>query len=472
MKDKDITMMTIAEVSSLIKNKKISPVEVMEKSLKRTNALQDDLNAYITFLPDEAIENAKIAEHEIIKNGPKSPLHGIPIALKDLFYTKGILTSAGSKSLSDFKPDYDSTITERLYKSGAILMGKTNLDEWAFGGTGEDSYYGPCRNPWDTSRIAGGSSGGSAVVVASGMAYMAMGTDAGGSVRIPSALCGVVGFKPTYGLASLYGLISLGFTLSQPGPLTRSVMDVAITMDLITGYDPKDPCRSRYKGKHTNFTEELKGVDNLKGLIIGVPNNFYFDKVDYEIEKLVKNSILALKQLGATMKYINISHLDIVQNVSNIIANSEAACIHKDKLAAHPDEYKPDVKARLEQGMKYSAIDYITASQKREKIISAWNEALSHVDVVVTPTLPITAFKIGSTTVFTRGKEEPVVGILARHTQFANVTGCPALTVPCGLTPAGLPAGIMIMGRNHDDLTVMKVGYAYEKHNPYTFKQF
>jgi len=472
MKDKDITMMSITELSSLIKNKKISPVEVVEKSLKRTNALQDDLNAYITFLADEAMKNAKIAEQEIIKNGPKSPLHGIPIALKDLFYTKGILTSAGSKLLSDFKPDHDSTITKRLCKSGAILMGKTSLHKWALGGTGEDSYYGPCRNPWDTSRIAGGSSGGSAAVVASGMAYMAMGTDTGGSIRIPSALCGIVGFKPTYGLASLYGVIPLSFTFDHAGPLTRSVMDVAITMDLITGYDPKDPCRSRYKGEHTTFTEELKGVDNLKGLTIGVPNNFYFDKVDYEIEKLIKNSILALKQLGAAIKYINISHLDIVLNISNIIIFSEAAFVHKDKLAAYPDEYKPDVKAKLEQGAKYSAIDYITALQEREKIISAWNEALSHVDVVVAPTLPITAFKIGSTTVFTRGKEEPAKEMCIRHTRFANTTGCPALTVPCGLTPASLPVGMMIMGNNYDDLTVMKVGYAYEKHNPYTFKRF
>lgn len=469
---KDITMISIAELSSLIKNKKISPVEVVDESLKRTNVLQDKLNAYITFLAGEARTAAKIAEQEIMKDGPKSPLHGIPIALKDLFYTKGILTSAGSQLLADFKPDYDATITERLRDSGAILMGKTNLHEWAHGPTNEDSYYGPSRNPWDTSRISGGSSGGSAVAVASGMAYMAMGTDTGGSVRIPAALCGVVGFKPTIGLASLYGIIPLSFTLDHPGPLTRSVLDAAITMDMITGYDAKDSCRAKYKGKNTNFTEALKNVDNLNGMTIGVPSNFYFDKVDYEVEKLVKNAISALEQLGANIKYIEIPYLDIIPNISTIIMYAESAFIHKDRLTTHPDSYKPDVKARLEQGKKYLATDYISALQDRERIIDAWDEVLSQVDAVVTPTLPITAFKIGSVSVSTRGKEEPAREMCTRHTRFANMTGCPALSVPCGLTPGGLPAGIMIMGRNHDDLTVLKIGYAYEKQNPYIFKQF
>jgi aspartyl-tRNA(Asn)/glutamyl-tRNA(Gln) amidotransferase subunit A len=469
---KYITMMSIAEVSSLIKNKKISPVEVVDESLKRTNILQDKLNVYITFLADEARATAKIAEQEIMKDGPKSLLHGIPIALKDLFFTKGILTSAGSQLLADFKPDYNGTITERLHKSGSILMGKTNLHEWAFGPTNEVSYYGPSYNPWDTSRITGGSSGGSAVAVASGMAYMAMGTDTGGSIRIPAALCGVVGFKPTFGLASLYGIVPLSFNLDHPGPLTRSVIDAAITMDIITGYDLKDPCPRRYKGGNTNFAEALKNVDNMKGMTIGIPSNFYFDKVDYEVEKLVKKAISAFKELGATVKFIKIPYLDVVPDVSTIIMSAEAALAHKDRLAVHPDGYKPDVKARLELGMSYSAIDYIKALQDREKIINAWEDALFHVDVVVTPTLPITAFKIGSTSVFTRGKEEPARKMCVRHTRLANMTGSPALTVPCGLTSDGLPVGVMIMGRNHDDLTVMKIGYAYEKHNPYIFKQF
>ena len=207
-------------------------------------------------------------------------------------------------------------------------------------------------------------------------------------------------------------------------------------------------------------------------MTIGIPSNFYFDKVDYEVEKLVKKAISAFKELGATVKFIKIPYLDVVPDVSTIIMSAEAALAHKDRLAVHPDGYKPDVKARLELGMSYSAIDYIKALQDREKIINTWEDALFHVDVVVTPTLTITAFKIGSTSVFTRGKEEPARKMCVRHTRLANMTGSPALTVPCGLTSDGLPVGVMIMGRNHDDLTVMKIGYAYEKHNPYIFKQF
>jgi aspartyl-tRNA(Asn)/glutamyl-tRNA(Gln) amidotransferase subunit A len=472
MKEKDLIMMSIKEISSMIKKKQISPVEIVEECVNRTKKLQPELNAYITFLEEEAKKKAKIAEREIMKEGPKSPLHGIPIALKDLFYTKGVLTSAGSKLLKDFKPDYDGTITDRLNKSGAILMGKTNMHEFAFGPTNEDSYYGSSKNPWDTSRITGGSSGGSAIAVATGMVYMGMGTDTGGSVRIPAAFCGVVGFKPTFGMGSLYGIIPLSFTLDHPGPLTRSVYDAAITMDIITGYDPKDPSIGKYKGGNTNLTEGLRDMDNVKGMTIGIPSNFYFDKVDYEVEKLVKNAISNLKQLGAEIKTIEIPYLDIVPDISTIIMFSEAAYNHKDRLAVYPDEYKSDVKARLDQGMKYSAIEYISALQQREKILNAWNKVISEVDVVVTPTLPIPAFKIGSKTVVSRGKEEPAREMCVRHTRFANTTGCPALSVPCGLTPEGLPAGLMIMGRNYDDFTVLKIGYAYEKHYSYKFKQF
>jgi len=475
MEEKDITMMSIAKISSMIKKKQISPVEITEECIKRTKILQPEVNAYVSFLEDEAKKSAKIAEKEIIKKGSKSLLHGIPIALKDLYYTKGVLTSASSQLLKNFKPEYNGTITDRLNKSGAILMGKTNLHEFAFGGTNEVSYYGPTRNPWDTSRISGGSSGGSAVAVASGMAYMAMGTDTGGSVRIPAALCGVVGFKPTYGLASLYGIIPLSFTLDHPGPLTRSVLDAAITMDIITGYDPKDTSIGRYKGKSTNFADKLRTVDNMKGLTIGIPSNFYFNKVDYEVEKLVTDAISNFRQLGADIKHIEIPYLDdIVPNIHTVIMHSEAAFNHKDRLTAHPNGYSLDVKANLELGMNYSAIDYISALQDREKILNAWNEVLSQVDAVVTATLPITAYKIGSISAVIRGKTglESEIDMCARHNRFANTTGCPALTVPCGFTHDGLPAGIMIMGRNYDDLTVLKIGYAYEKHNPYIFKKF
>ena len=240
-KSNDLTLMTMAEVASLIKAGMISPVEIVEACLQRTESLQGKLNAYVYLMADEAKKAAKRAESEVRKNY-KGPLHGIPIALKDLYYTKDIPTTGGSSLMVDFRPDFNGTVVQRLIDAGAIIMGKTNTHEWAFGPTTEESFFGPSRNPWNPKKITGGSSGGSAIAAVTGMAYVAMGSDTGGSVRIPSAMCGTVGFKPTYGLASLHGIIGLSFTLDTPGPLTRSVMDAALAMDAYAGADPLDPC--------------------------------------------------------------------------------------------------------------------------------------------------------------------------------------------------------------------------------------
>jgi aspartyl-tRNA(Asn)/glutamyl-tRNA(Gln) amidotransferase subunit A len=464
----DIAMLSLAEVSALLKERKVSPVELVDAVLERTAKYQSELNAYITLLDEDARAEARKMESEIVK-GQKSPLHGVPIALKDLFYTKGVLTTAGSELLSDFIPEYDGTVTERLKKAGAIIMGKTNTHEWAFGPTTEDSYYGPSKNPWDSTRITGGSSGGSGVAVATGMAYMAMGSDTGGSIRIPSSMCGVVGFKPSFGLVSLYGVVPLSFNLDHPGPLARSVMDAALTMDIIAGYDEKDPCPGSYKGEVPKFAESLKGVDSLKGMVIGVPVNFYFDKTDFEVEKLVREAIKSLEDLGAEIREIEIPALESVPSASTTVLFAEAAYAHKDRFAAHADAYRPDVRARLENANRLTAVEYIEALKERERIRSAWENALKEVNVVAAPTLPITAYKIGSSKVVTRGKEEPAREMCVRHTRLANMTGGPAASVPCGFSSEGLPVGLMIMGSNLDDLTVMKVSYAFEKNNPFKF---
>jgi len=450
----------------MLKDRTISSIELVDACLKRTDQLQSKLNPYITLLADQAKENAKQAQAEIDKNGLKSPMHGIPIALKDLYYTKGVLTTAASGILKDFKPDYDATITTRIREAGAVLMGKANTHEWAFGPTNEDSYFGPVRNPWDPERISGGSSGGSTVAVATGMAYMAMGSDTGGSIRVPAAYCGVVGFKPTYGLVSLYGVIPVSVTLDHPGPITRSVMDAAITMDMITGYDPLAPCLGREKGGSSNFAEQIKNADNLKGCVLGVPKNFYFDKTDYPIEEQFKETVKQLEALGAVIKYVEIPYLDDVPNVSTVIMFSEAAWSHKERVAKFPEAYQPMVMERFQKGMNFKATEYIQAMQDRNKIITAWEETLKELDAVITPTLPITAFKIGSATVVTRGKEEGARDMCVRHTRLANTTGGPALSVPNGMVD-GLPIGLMIMGKNGDDKRVLEIGYVFEKHNPY-----
>ncbi len=463
----DITLMTMAEVSAMIKAGKISPVEVVEACLKRTEALQEKLNAYVYLMADEARKAAKKAESEVRKNY-KGPLHGIPIALKDIYYTQGIPTTGGSGLMVDFRPDFNGTIVQRLLDAGAILMGKTNTHEWAFGPTTEESFFGPSRNPWNPKKITGGSSGGSAIAAATGMAYVAMGSDTGGSVRIPSAMCGTVGFKPTYGLASLYGIIGLSFTLDTPGPLTRSVMDTALAIDAYAGPDPLDPCPGRLSGPFPKFAESLKEVDNLKGKVIAVPTNFFFDKTDDDVEKRVMNGVAAMKDLGADVQYIEIPSIELVPNVSTVILFSEAAHCHQERFAKYPDKYQPGVKARLEQGGAYTAVEYIDALKGREKIMADWERAITGIDGVVVPTCPIPAYDIGLPApwhIQTRGKTEEGRAMCTHHTRIANTAAIPAITLPCGLTSEGLPAGLMIMGRRGDDVGVLQLGYAYEKHH-------
>jgi aspartyl-tRNA(Asn)/glutamyl-tRNA(Gln) amidotransferase subunit A len=469
-KANEITLMTMAEVASLIKAGKISPVEVVDACLKRTEALQGKLNAYVYLMADEAKKAAKRAESEVKKNY-KGPLHGIPIALKDLYYTKGIPTTGGSGLMADFRPDFNGTIVQRLIDAGAIIMGKTNTHEWAFGPTTEESFFGPSRNPWNPKKHPGGSSGGSAIAAATGMAYVGMGSDTGGSIRIPAAMCGAVGFKPTYGLSSLNGIIGLSYTLDTPGPLTRSVMDAALAMDAYAGPDPLDPCPGRLSGPFPKFAESLKGVDNLKGKVISVPTNFFFDKTDYEVEKLVLKGVAAMKDLGAEVRYIEIPSLELVPDVSTVILFSEAAHCHRDRFAKFPDKYQPGVKARLEQGGAYKAVEYINALKGREKIMAVWERALTGIDGVVVPTCPIPAYDIGLPApwnIQTRGKTEGGRAMLTHHTRLANTAGIPAMSIPCGLTSDGLPVGLMIMGRRSDDVGVLQLGYAYEKHNQFT----
>lgn len=462
----DITMLSMEQVSEMVKDRKVSPVELVDACLARTEKLQPSLNAYVCLLADQAREAAKKAEQEIMTGKYKGKMHGIPIALKDLYYTKGIPTTGSSEVMRDFVPDYDATITRRMLDAGGILMGKTNTHEFAFGPTTEDSCFGASHNPWNPRKHPGGSSGGSGIAASTGMAYVAMGTDTGGSIRIPAAMCGTVGFKPSAGLASLYGIIALSFNLDHPGPLCRSVADAAITMDIITGTDPMDPCPSAIQGPHTNFYEEMKDVTDLKGKVFGVPTNFFWDKTDYEVERVVKEAIQRLKELGAEVREIYIPALDLVTDSSTCIMFSEAAFLHKDMYPSRKEKYQAGVAERLDQGNAFTAVQYIQATKERAQIMEEWENALKDIDAVVAPTCPITAYDLGLTPpwkIMTRGKEELGKPMCTYHTRLADMTGAPALTVPAGLTNENMPVGLMIMGRRNDDGNVLKMGYAYEK---------
>lgn len=470
----DITLMSMYEVSKLIAERKVSPVELVDACTKPTDLLQDELYAYITFLGEQARVDAEIAEREIMRSGPRSPMHGIPVAIKDLYHTKGILTTAGSLFLKDFIPEENSTIVQRMLDAGAINMGKTNTHSWAFA-SHTNSQYGQSRNPWDSSKIPGGSSGGSGIAAATGMAYIAMGSDTGGSVRIPAALCGCVGYKPSYGLASLAGIIPLSYTLDHPGPLTRSVMDCAIWSDLTSGFDPNDPCPDRYLGGPTKFVEELETVKSMKGMRVGVPINFYFEKCHPEIEAMYREALMKMKELGAELIEIQIPMVERVQEVSAIVLYSEAAHFHKERIETNPGGFSPMDTARLKQGMANSVNDYIEGMLLREQIKRAWEESTKCVDVVATPTTSIAAFPVGTPdemvtmTVNVGGSDENVNEMIVRNTRLGNTTGTPSVSVPMGFTSENLPCGLMFSGRLHHDIDVLRAAWAYEQANPYQF---
>lgn len=470
---KSLSMMTISEVSALLQARRVSPSEIVDEAIQNTRRLQGTLNPYITF---EA-EAARIRAAELTASMPEDlserPLYGIPVGLKDLFYTKGVLTSGASKLFSSFYPDYDSTVAARLKQAGAVLMGKHNLQELACGATGSASYYGPMRNPYDPGRISGGSSGGSAIAVATGMNYAAMGSDSGGSIRIPAAMCGVVGFKPSQGLISLYGVMPLSESLDHAGPLTRSVLDAAIVMDAVTGFDPKDSSPNRYQGSPTAFARQLRQTDRLEGITIGVPENYFFDKTDVSIEHLIRDAVARMKDLGARIRPVRFDFLADLPEVSFAIALSEAAWSYKDHLKQNGDLMSPFIQARLQTGAEISAVEYLSAARRRIEILTAWNKIMQEVDVVICPTVPLTAFPIeGDMQVTLRGKQEDGLTMCTYHTRLSNLTGAPALSMPVGFAADGLPASMMIMGALGDDCKVLSIGHVYETHYPFSYPKF
>lgn len=464
----DITMMNMYEVANLISDHKVSPVELVDECLKKTKARQDELYAYTTLLEDEARAKAKERESEIMKNGPKTPLDGIPIAHKDLYYTKGILTTAGSQFLKDFYPDYDATVVKRLADAGTILMGKTNTHEWAFGATSY-SWFGQSRNPWNPKKTPGGSSGGSAIAVATGMAYVGMGSDTGGSIRIPSSLCGVVGYKPTYGLTSQHGVVSLSYTLDHIGPLCRSVKDCAIVTDYITGYDPLDKCPSAYTGGPTNFASQLSDDENFKGKVIGVPTGYFYDRLDYEVEKLLNKQIEMLKDADAEIRYIDIPSMNDIFDVCTTLMLSDAAHYHKQRFEEHPELFDDLGREMLTNGKNYTAVQLVDAMRRRDEIRRDWEAACDTVDVMISATTPIPAQDVGQNTVVTRGGEYPVGKTIGRFSRAGTTLGFPAVSVPMGFTPDHLPVGLMFMSKRGNDLAVLKAGWAHERMNKYEF---
>jgi aspartyl-tRNA(Asn)/glutamyl-tRNA(Gln) amidotransferase subunit A len=446
--------LTLADASRAIAAKELSPVELTESVLARAAHVEEEVSAFATPTPEAAMRAAARAQAEIAAGARRGPLHGIPLAVKDIFDTAGTRTAAGSRVHAKRVPDTDSAVVAALKEAGAVLVGKTHTHEFAYG-----TITPATRNPWATDHVAGGSSGGSAAAVASGGATAAIGSDTGGSIRIPAALCGVVGLKPTHGLVSRHGAIPLSWTLDHVGPITRTVEDAALVLDAVAGHDPRDPATLRVPVE--DRTRDI-GAD-LTGLRIGMPGNYFFDRIEPDVEKAVRSAIGALADLGAELVDVEVPLAESVHATQWGIMVPEAAAYHQDTLWKSPESYGPDVRVLLEAGELVPATDYLRAQRVRTLMRSAWARLLETVDVVAAPTVPITAVPVGQEHLYWPDSSvETVSDAHVRLCAPANLTGLPALTVPTSPDSGGLPSGLQLIGRPLGEATLVRVGSAYE----------
>ena len=473
----ELPFLSIRDVSELIKRKEVSPVELTHSILDRIEDVDSKIHAYITILRGEALKAANEAEKEISSGTYLGALHGVPISVKDIFVMKGIRTTCGSKILENFVSPYDAMVVEKLKHAGAIIVGKNNMDEFAMGSSTENSYFGPTRNPWDLERVPGGSSGGSAAATSASICFASVGTDTGGSIRQPAALCGTVGVKPTYGRVSRFGMIAFASSLDQGGPLTKTVKDAALMLNVIAGGDARDST-----SVHIPVPDYARQLDGeIKGIRIGVPKEYFLKGIDVEVEEAVKNAIRLIEDLGCPVEEISLPHTKYAVSTYYLIAPSEASS----NLARYdgvrygfrfPDSsslremyhrtraegFGAEVKRRIMIGTYalsagYYDAYYLKAQRVRTLIKRDFEEAFKKVDIIITPTSSEAAFKIGEKT------DDPLKMYLSDiFTIPCNLAGLPGISIPCGFTSGGLPIGLQILGKPFDEETLLRVAHAYE----------
>jgi aspartyl-tRNA(Asn)/glutamyl-tRNA(Gln) amidotransferase subunit A len=457
----DLHWASIADLARRVAGKNVSPVEVIEAHLKRIDALDPKLRAFLHVMRDGALAAAKAAEAAVAAGSPLGPLHGVPIGLKDLYSTKDAPTTGGSKILAGVTPAEDATVVARLRAAGAIMLGKLNLHEFAYGPEGLNEHYGTTRNPWDakTHRIAGGSSSGSGAAVAAGLCAGALGSDTGGSIRIPAALCGITGLKPTYGRVSRAGVLPLAWSLDHVGPMARSAADCALLLQVMAGRDPRDPSAS--ERPVPDYAAALTG--DIRELKVGVLRAAFLDAAGLVLQQAVEQALKVLQGLGARVDEAALRLADQVVGTSWAVIATEALAFHERWLRERPGDYQADVRARLRAGAFVMGVQYVQAQRARTLIRDEVTAALERFDVLVAPGVPIVATAVGQTDV-TIGKETTDVrSALTRFTRHFNLSGHPVCSVPCGFSAAGLPIGLQIIGRAFDEATVLRVADAYQR---------
>jgi aspartyl-tRNA(Asn)/glutamyl-tRNA(Gln) amidotransferase subunit A len=477
----ELWRLTIHEAKELLRHKTITAQELTDAFLQRIAQVEAKTHAYLTVCRDTVRQEAKEADQRL-QQGEEAPLLGIPLAIKDVICTKGIRTTCGSRILENFVPPYDATVMQRLRNAGALLLGKTNMDEFAMGSSTENSAYGVTRNPWNTDTIPGGSSGGSAAAVAADECAAALGTDTGGSIRQPAACCGIVGLKPTYGRVSRFGLVAFASSLDQIGPMAKDVEDAALLLHIIAG---KDPCDSTSADVPVpDFTRSLG--QGVKGLRIGIPKEYFIAGIDPEVEEAVWRAIKLLADLGATYAETSLPHTEYAVATYYILAPSEASSnlarydgvkygyrtpvarnLRDMYCKTRAEGFGPEVKRRIMLGTYalsagYYDAYYKKAQQVRTLIKEDFDQAFAQYDVIITPTAPTPAFRIGEKT------DDPLQMYLSDiFTISVNLAGIPGISLPCGLTQNGLPIGLQIIGKPFDEATILRVAHAFEQHTEY-----
>lgn len=474
----ELYRLTVSQMSDLIRSKKVSAPELTQAYLKRIESIDTELGSYITVLKEDAVKRAKEVQDKIDKDMVTSPLAGIPFALKDNICTEGIRTTCASKMLDNFVPPYQATVSEKLFSQDTVLIGKLNMDEFAMGGSTENSYHKITKNPWDLQRVPGGSSGGSAASVGADLTGFALGSDTGGSIRQPASFCGVVGMKPTYGAVSRYGLVAFASSLDQIGPVTKDVTDCAIVLNAISGYDSMDSTSANIK--YPDYTKAL--VEDIKGMRVGIPKEYVGEGINPEVKKAVLEAAETLKKLGAIVEEFSLPVTEYAIPAYYIISSAEAssnlarydgikygyrAKNYSDLLDLYKqtrsEGFGSEVKRRIMLGTYalssgYYDAYYKKALQVRTIIKNEFNEAFNKYDVVLGPTAPTTAYKIGEKS------DNPLQMYLGDiYTVSVNIAGLPALAIPCGLDSNGLPIGMQLIGKPFDESTLLRVGYTFQQ---------
>lgn len=465
MPDSPLLSLTIAELAPRIRDGEVSPVAVAEAALARAQALQPALNTFITLLADSVLAQAREEERAIARGEYKGPLQGIPIGVKDNLATAGIRTTVGSKVLADYIPDEDAEVVRRCRAAGAVILGKENLEEFAAGATSNNPHYGAVRNPWATEHIPGGSSGGGGANVAAEVTFASLGTDLGGSVRLPGAFCGIVGLKQTFGRVSQRGLLVTSYNGDHIGPMTRSVADSALMLQAMAGHDPLDP--STVPVPVPDYSAALGA--GAQGLRIGVPSNYYFEDLEPEVETATRQAIAALAELGAVISPVELPMMRYIGAV-RLAAMSDSFVAHEPMLRDRGTDYGPDVLYRTLGGQFVLGQHYAKAMKAQRLIQDEYARVLQAVDLLVTPTTPLCAPRIDAAYVEHCGARHrvrgPGSGLVSRNTSPLNATGHPAITLPCGVNAAGLPIGLQFIAAGFREDLLFRAAAAYETVSP------